>query len=294
VLNFFIIFYLYKRTVFDMDENTVQLKLDKLIKDLSKMTSLLVAFSGGVDSTFLLAVAHKIMGDKVTAATAVSTIYPSGELEEAFRFTREREIKHVRIESDIISHSEVAANNADRCYHCKKHICHALKEVAKEKRIAHIAMAANMDDLGDYRPGMKAAEEEGILSPLLDAELNKEEIRFLSKEMNLPSWNRQSMACLASRIPYGSPVTADKLIMIDKAEQFLSDMNFRQYRVRHHGAVARIEVSASDIEKFAGDSLRMRIVKLFRKIGFDHVALDLEGYVTGSLNRVLKDEGEDV
>ena len=275
-----------------MDENKVRLKSKKLSGDLSRMTSLLVAFSGGVDSTFLLAVAHEVMGDKVAAATAVSAIYSSGELEEAARFTREKGIRHFRIESDIVSLPEVAANNADRCYHCKKHICRALKEVAKEKRIANIAMAANMDDLEDYRPGMKAAEEEGILSPLLDAGLNKDEIRFLSKKMGLPSWDRQSMACLASRIPYGSPVTSEKLFMIDKAEQYLSEMNFRQYRVRHHGSLARIEVSASDIEKIAGEGFRNRIVEIFRKIGFDHVALDLEGYITGSLNRVLENEGE--
>ena len=270
-----------------MDENALTFKKENLTRDLKGLDSLLVAFSGGVDSTFLLAVAHQVLGERVMAATASSISYPSREREEAVKFTRDRGIQHIVFRSDETSLPQFLSNSPDRCYHCKKCLSQELIKIAKEKDIKHIAHAANVDDLGDYRPGLKAAEETGIIAPLMDARLTKEEIRFLSKEMGLSTWNKPAMACLASRIPYGNPITKEKLKMVEKAEAFLANNGFRQFRVRHHGPVARIEVDTSDIEKIMETGLRERIVEEFRQIGFLHIAVDMEGYITGSLNRAL-------
>jgi uncharacterized protein len=250
---------------------------------------LLIAFSGGVDSTFLLAVAHEVLGNRVVAATATSATYPSQEKEEAIQFAKERGIKHVVFESDEVSLPDFSSNSPNRCYYCKKLLSRELQRIAKDRAIKHIALAANLDDLGDYRPGMKAAEEMGLIEPLIEAQLTKEEIRYLSKEMGLPTWDKPVMACLASRIPYGEPVTEDKLNMVEEAEAFLTEIGFRQCRVRHHGPVARIEVGKSEIPKILERDLRERVVKKFKEIGFLHISLDLEGYVTGSLNRALQD-----
>ena len=265
-------------------------KKENLIHYLEKLDSLLVAFSGGVDSTFLLALSHQTLMDKVVAVTESSTTYPSREREEAIKFTKDRGIEHIVFQADETSIAEFVSNAPDRCYHCKKSLSKNLLNIAKQKRISHVAYAANLDDLSDYRPGMDAAREMGIIAPLVDAHLSKEEIRFLSKEMGLPTWDKPAMACLASRIPYGEPITTKKLKMVEEAEDFLADQGFRQYRVRHHGSVARIEVAGSEIEKITGPELRENIVKKFRQIGFYHIAVDLEGYFSGSMNRVLKNK----
>lgn len=271
-----------------MDKHIASQKKQNLIRQIEDLGSLVVAFSGGVDSTFLLAVAHQALADRVLAATATSATYPSRELEEAVEFAKGQGIDHIVFESDEVSLSDFSSNTANRCYHCKKLLSKELQDIAKEKGIKHIALAANMDDLGDYRPGIKAAEEMGLIEPLMDARLTKEEIRHLSKEMGLPTWDKPAMACLASRIPYGEPVTEEKLKMVEEAEAFLADNDFRQCRVRVHGPVARIELESSDTTKMMEIGLRKRVVEKFKKIGFLHVALDLEGYVTGSLNRVLE------
>ena len=272
-----------------MDTNNANLKKENLISYLKVLDSLLIAFSGGVDSTFLLAVAHQVLGDRVLAGTASSATYPSQEQEEAIEFVKKQGIKHVVFVSDEVSLPEFSTNNPDRCYYCKKLLSAELQQIAKERGIGHIALAANMDDLGDYRPGIKAANEMGVIEPLIDAQLTKEEIRFLSKEMGLPTWDKPAMACLASRIPYGEPVTEEKLKMVEEAETFLNQNGFRQCRVRHHGPVARIEVADSSIAKLMSRNLRERVVAKFRKIGFLHITIDLEGYVTGSLNRAFLD-----
>lgn len=273
-----------------MDKDTARLKKATLIRYLTELDSLMVAFSGGVDSTFLLALAHQVLGEKVIAATATSATYPSRERDEAARFTKNRGIQHVVFHSDETSLPSFVSNSPDRCYHCKKTLSQELKKSAEERGIKHIAMAANVDDLGDYRPGLKAAEEMGIIAPLLEAELNKEEIRFLSKEMGLPTWDKPAMACLASRFPYGESINDKKLKMVEEAEEFLADNGFTQYRVRHHGHVARIELESPEIKRIGSARFRKKIVEKFRQIGFLHIAVDLEGYISGSMNRALDDK----
>ncbi|MGD9159268.1 MAG: ATP-dependent sacrificial sulfur transferase LarE [Desulfobacteraceae bacterium] len=271
-----------------MDKLLAIKKKDNLIERLEKLPSLLLAFSGGVDSTFLLAVAADTLGDRVTAVTASSTVHPLTDRERAIAFTRERAIEHIVFDSNEKSIPEFAANTPDRCYHCKKALCARLCQIAQEKRIPHIAHAINIDDLGDYRPGIKAAEEMGLIAPLVDSRLNKDEIRYLSKEMGLSTWDKPSMACLASRIPYGIPVTEENISMVGRAEKILADQGFRQYRVRHHGTVARIEVEENEIVRLTDTALRKKIISELKEIGFKHVALDLEGFRSGSMNRELE------
>jgi len=275
-----------------MSINDAKQKKERLIKNLKQLDSLLIAFSGGVDSTFLLAVAHNVLKDHVIAVTASSATYPSKEKEEAIEFVKKRGIKHIVFHSDEVNLPEFSSNTPDRCYYCKKLLSTELKKIAEEQNIRHIALAVNADDLADYRPGIKAAEEMGLINPLVEAQLSKKDIRLLSNEMKLPTWNKPAMACLASRIPYGEEVTAEKLKMVEEAEDFLIENGFWQCRVRHHGSVARIEVKSSEITKIFEKDLRMKIIEKFKQIGFLHIALDLEGYTTGSLNRILLDTGQ--
>jgi len=271
-----------------MERDSTRRKKNRLIHQLRGAGSLLVAFSGGVDSTFLLAMAHEILGEGAVAATAISETYPVREKEMAIQFTRDRGIQHVLFHSEEINLPAFVSNGPDRCYHCKKTLFHKLINTAKERGIKHVAHAANEDDLKDYRPGLRAAREMGIIAPLVDAGLNKKVIRTLSKEMGLSTWDKPAMACLAARIPYGSPVTAEKLKMIEEAEAFLINRGFRQCRVRHHDTVARIEVEELGLKMIMGDDLRKAIVGKFKEIGFLHIAIDMEGYVSGAMNRVLK------
>ena len=273
-----------------MDKESMTRKNERLIRLLRDADSLLVAFSGGVDSSLLLAVAHETLGEGVVAATAISEIYPAREKDAAVKFIRDRGVEHIVFRSEEIRLPPFVSNGPDRCYHCKRSLFQKLIQIAEDRGIKHVAHGANADDLKDYRPGFRAAGEMGIMAPLLDVGLRKQEIRSLSKEMGLSTWGRPAMACLATRIPYGSPVTAEKLKMIEEAEAFLFDKGVGQCRVRHHGSVARIEVEGPGLRMIMGDDLRKAIVGKFREIGFLHIAVDLEGYVSGSMNRALEIE----
>ena len=262
-------------------------KKQALLDNLRALDSILVAFSGGVDSTFLLAAAREALGKKVLAVTAHSIIYPLSEIEEATTFARLQGIEHVLLASEASHLPEFVANPPERCYFCKKYLFGRLKEIAEQRGIRTMAHAANMDDFDDFRPGWKAAVEMGAIAPLVDARLTKEEIRFLSKEMGLPTWDKPSMACLASRVPYGEPITETTLRMIGDAEKAIASHGFTQYRVRHHGPVARIELQVSDMQRIMEPEMRESIVAKLKELGFLYVTLDLEGYVTGSMNRAL-------
>jgi uncharacterized protein len=260
-------------------------KKKRLIENLGTLDSLLVAFSGGVDSTFLLAVAHEILKDRVVAVTADSAIHPARDRQTALKLAQQLSVRHRIIFSRELDHTDFIRNEPDRCYVCKKYLFADLLKVAGELEITHIAHGANRDDLKDYRPGFKAATEMGILAPLVDAELTKEDIRILSKEMKLDTWNKPAMACLASRIPYGTELSLEKLKMVADAETVLLNEGFSACRVRYHGSVARIEIPVEDIQNLLDKGVRERVITKIRTIGFSHVSIDLEGYVQGSMNR---------
>ncbi|SHF90694.1 uncharacterized protein SAMN02746089_02754 [Caldanaerobius fijiensis DSM 17918] len=276
-----------------MDE-ILQQKLNVLKSYIKELGSLAVAYSGGVDSTFLIKVAHDVLKDKALAVTARSSTYPEREFNEAIKYIQEIGARHIVITSEELDIDGFSSNPIDRCYYCKKELFQKVWKVAKENGIDHIADGSNYDDLNDYRPGMKAAQELKVVSPLKFAKLTKKDIRALSKEMGLPTWDKPSFACLSSRIPYGELITREKLSMIDKAENFLIELGFRQLRVRHHGNIARIELGEKDYDKILNKDLMKKIAAKLKDIGFTYVTLDLEGYRTGSMNEVLKERAETV
>lgn len=270
-----------------MNKNHLAEKRDRLLSILKGYGSLIVAYSGGVDSSFLLAMAHEALNKNLLAVTASSPLHPEWETREAENFAKSLGVKHIIIQSKEMNRADFKSNTKERCYLCKKHLMEELLKISSQRNIQHVAHGANIDDFNDYRPGFAAAQEMGIKAPLVDANLTKNDIRYLSKQMNLTTWNKPSMACLASRIPYGTPITIENLKMIEQAEQVLTDIGFTGCRVRVHGKVARIEVDAEDIKRIMDPNTRSFIVEKLRTIGFFHVAVDLEGYRQGSMNRDL-------
>ena len=267
-------------------------KLNRLRERLRSIGSAVVAFSSGVDSTFLLHVAHEELGDHAVAATIRSHTFPRRELDEAVAFCRSEGIRHEVIDSEELDIPRFAENPPDRCYHCKKELFSKLLAFAHENGSAAVLEGSNIDDDGDYRPGRRAIRELGILSPLHDVGLTKAEIRALSREMGLPTSDKPSFACLASRFPYGERITAAALSRVEKAEQWLLDaeLGLSQLRVRSHGDLARIELCSADIPKAVEQ--REKIHAALKGFGFAYVALDLLGYRTGSLNEVLPSHGK--
>ncbi|NSW89591.1 MAG: ATP-dependent sacrificial sulfur transferase LarE [Firmicutes bacterium] len=264
-------------------------KLNKLISILREKAALAIAFSGGVDSTFLLKVAQDTLKDNVIAVTAKWPIHSEREFKEAVDFVKQLNVRHIILKSDSIDDIEGFSQNPEnRCYLCKREIFKKIKEVAKKNGFIHVADGSNIDDLKDYRPGIVALKELGIISPLRDAGLTKSDIRELSRETGLPTWNKPAFACLASRIPYGHEITKEKLEIIDKSEQFLIDSGFKQVRVRHHGDIARIEVSAEERSNFFNPGFMDEVHYKLKQYGFKYITLDLMGYRTGSLNDGVK------
>lgn len=262
-------------------------KLNYLEAFFQNVGKIAIAFSGGVDSTFLLKVAHDTLGENVLALTVSSRVFPERELKEAEAFCEKEGIRQVVIDFDELEVEGFKDNPPNRCYVCKKALFQKMKVTAEKEGFSLVAEGSNMDDLGDYRPGLRAVAELGILSPLREAGFYKKEIRHLSKKLQLPTWEKPSFACLASRFVYGETITKDKLSMVERAEQLLIDLGFSQMRVRIHGNMARIEVPPEEISRFMETKTREAIVLGFREYGFSYVALDLEGYRTGSMNEIL-------
>lgn len=262
-------------------------KLIRLKENLGRLDGLIIAFSGGVDSTFLLQVAQDILGKRVLAVTARSSTYPEREYLEAVAFAKRIKAEHLVIESEEMDVEGFADNPPNRCYLCKHELFSKIAEIAVERGIQFIADGSNVDDLGDYRPGMEATRELGVLSPLREADLTKSEIRELSRQMDLPTWDKPAFACLSSRFPYGQRITREALKRVDEAEQYLLDQGFKQVRVRDYGDLARIEVAPDERSGFFDEALLDKTYDAFKKIGYKYTALDLKGYRTGSMNESL-------
>ncbi len=271
--------------------SSIQNKYTALKEYIAELGSLAVAFSGGVDSTFLVKVAHDVLGDRMIAVTAKSESFPERELKEATEFCKKEGIRHFTVDSEELDIEGFSHNPTNRCYLCKHELFEKILGMAKENGIEYVAEGSNMDDNGDYRPGLTAVAELGVKSPLRHAELYKQDIRDLSKEMELPTWEKQSFACLSSRFVYGEEITREKLKMVDKAEQLLLDLGFHQVRVRIHGDnMARIELMPEEFPLLMKEENRQTVNISFRTFGFKYVTLDLQGYRTGSMNEVLSAE----
>ena len=267
-----------------------QTKHDALQQALLALGSVAIAFSGGVDSTYLLKVAHDTLGDRAIAVTARSCSFPERELREAQFFCKREGIRHFVCDSEELDIEGFCHNPRNRCYLCKTELFRKIWKVARENGIAHVAEGSNMDDNGDYRPGLTAVQEQGVQSPLRQAALYKQEIRALSHALGLPTWDKQSFACLSSRFPYGHEITRERLRMVEQAEQYLLDAGLHQVRVRCHDNLARIETDETGYARLQDRAMRAQVHAAFKAYGFTYVAMDLLGYRTGSMNETLTEQ----
>ncbi len=267
----------------------MNIKVERVKAILLDMGSVLVAYSGGVDSTLLLKLAHDALGERALAVTTVSPTLPDYELAEAQAIAQQIGARYVVFDKHEMEDERFLANTPDRCYFCKASMCQQLIEYAQQHGYRYVIDGSNADDTGDYRPGARAAREYGMRSPLQEAGFTKADVRALARELGLPNWDKPASACLASRLPYGDPITAEKLTQIGRAEGVLRDLGLRQYRVRHHGDVARIETAQADFDAVLAH--REAIVAALKALGYAYVALDLAGFRSGSMNEVIGKNG---
>jgi len=262
-------------------------KQDSLIESLRRMGRVIVAYSGGADSAYLAWAAKQALGDNAIAVTADSASIPESHKRDAEAFAKQFGIRHQYIETGEFDNPDYAKNGPDRCFHCKDELFAVLEKFGSERGIEHIVYGVNQDDLGDYRPGQRAAKLHQVEAPLVEAQLTKAEIRQLSKEAGLPTWDRPAAACLSSRIPYGTPVTIENVKQVEQGEEEMKALGFRQFRTRYHGEIVRIEVSPEELPKALTVEMSQALAKIFKALGYKYVTLDLEGYRQGSMNEVL-------
>lgn len=265
----------------------LQLKQQRLDDELRRVQSLVVAYSGGVDSAYLAYAAHRVLGDRMLAATALSASFSARDREEAEKCTARFNFPHEFVETDELSNRAYRANNPDRCYFCKDELFDKLDDLARKRGYAAVAYGVNVDDQGDWRPGQRAAREHQVLAPLLEAGLNKADIRELARLADLPVWDRPASACLSSRLAYGIEVTPERLAVVEKGEEALRGLGFRQFRVRYHDKLVRLEIAPAELPRALTPEMARQFVEIFKPLGFTYVTLDLEGYRQGSLNTHL-------